>query len=1109
MSNDSTMYYPTRRKLRIFSSDPLVKPFTDPVLTVDIPWEKLKPGPRTDWIEIVDSDPETGRTIDPIDLNLPYILAQDGLTPNEANLQFHQQMVYAVIMSTHERFVQALGRGVRLYKGKLIVRPHAERQARAYFDREKGEINFGYFRAKSDVHHNLPGGNIFTCLSHDVIARQATQAILYSLRPNYKRSKDDISISFLEAISDLVPILLRFNQPNFVEKALKNTNARLDTLDEIFMIGQQFAEALGMKGGIRPEIRSKPDPDALDKLKEPHARSAVLTAAILDAMIAVYQKRTEDLLRISNNQKELHSTYFPPDLLNRMAWEARKTAGHFLNICIRAIDYCPPVDCDFGDYLRAIITSDWDIVPDDTWNYRTALIHAFRSRGIYPRGVLSLSENSLLLQDPEIDFNSYFKGFPQLRFDWSTITGLPIDVEEEYKKFFQDILGKFSKLEQFGLKSGEPFSVESVQPLRRLSPDSRIANDVVVQIVYGGKAINDGTYPDSREKGCTLIINEQGKVRYCASSCKEENGDDILTALMKIESKRGSHRRESFALPEKRKLRIYAIDPLVTPFDDPVVTINVPWEPLKSGPVGKHIEVIDYDTAADRFYVPVELDDPFNLAQHGVKPSESNPKFHQQMVYAVVMATHSYFERALGRGVGLNGGLDEKHRRQPLRVFPHGILEPNAFFSPDLGALIFGYFRAAQDYGGRNLPGGNIFTCLSHDVIAHETAHCILHGLRPLFLQYTNEDVMALHEAFADLVAIFQRFSFPGFLEDAIQKSKARLDSTDTLFQMGRQFGEGLGLRKALRSAIGKEPDPIALSKTHECHERGAILLSAIFSAMVAVYQHRTQDLLRIATGGTGFLPPGHLSADLVGRLAKEARRTAGHFLNICIRAIDYCPPVDVDFGDYLRAMITADKDVVPDDTWNYRTALIDAFRKHGIYPKGVFSLAEDSLICDVPERLDTQENQFSKIRFDKAPQEAFTKNAESLYIDIFKRFIDTGKNKAELNLVENEEYEIESVQPLRRIGPNGQVLSDIVVQVKQKKDISANGQDSFTFYGGTTLIVNDQGEVRYSIFKRLDSESRLKRQKEYMRELGSWMLDVPDKGILKMLDFKTINRGW
>ena len=44
----------------------------------------------------------------------------------------------------------------------------------------------------------------------------------------------------------------------------------------------------------------------------------------------------------------------------------------------------------------------------------------------------------------------------------------------------------------------------------------------------------------------------------------------------------------------------------------------------------------------------------------------------------------------------------------------------------------------------------------------------------------------------------------------------------------------------------------------------------------------------------------------------------------MCLRALDYCPPVDVQFGDFLRALITADHDLVPDDPYGYRASLIE-----------------------------------------------------------------------------------------------------------------------------------------------------------------------------------------
>ena len=48
-----------------------------------------------------------------------------------------------------------------------------------------------------------------------------------------------------------------------------------------------------------------------------------------------------------------------------------------------------------------------------------------------------------------------------------------------------------------------------------------------------------------------------------------------------------------------------------------------------------------------------------------------------------------------------------------------------------------------------------------------------------------------------------------------------------------------------------------------EPHERGAILVSAVFAAFLTIYQSRCADLIRLATNGSGILPGGEISIDL------------------------------------------------------------------------------------------------------------------------------------------------------------------------------------------------------------------------------------------------------
>jgi hypothetical protein len=230
--------------------------------------------------------------------------------------------------------------------------------------------------------------------------------------------------------------------------------------------------------------------------------------------------------------------------------------------------------------------------------------------------------------------------------------------------------------------------------------------------------------------------------------------------------------KEYLSTPPYRKLRGYAFDP-VTSLDLDIGDINqmiycIPWEEdLKPGPEGRYVKVIDRDPASDAIYKPVNLNDPKLLAMDGLAPSETNPQFHQQMVYAVVVTTIKNFEKALGRTVvwspvetfvegKLKYGFVEK-----LLVYPHALRDQNAYYSPDRKALLFGYYNATPVNASVYLPGGIVYACLSHDIVAHETTHALLDGMYSRFMEGTNPDVPAFHEGFADIVALMQHFSHP------------------------------------------------------------------------------------------------------------------------------------------------------------------------------------------------------------------------------------------------------------------------------------------------------------------------------------------------------------
>lgn len=579
--------------------------------------------------------------------------------------------------------------------------------------------------------------------------------------------------------------------------------------------------------------------------------------------------------------------------------------------------------------------------------------------------------------------------------------------------------------------------------------------------------------------------------------------------------------------PPFRRLRGYAIDPsLATELKTkPIskIVFSVPWEKnLQPGPSGEYLEVIDTDPASGCYYDPVDLNDFALLAQDGLPPSEGLPQFHQQMVYAVASLTIRNFEHALGRKTLWRPGpspdpdrpRDDSVFVPKLRIHPHALRERNAYYTPERIALLFGYFRASANAPGEHMAGGMVFTCLSHDIIAHETTHALLDGMNRAFMSPTNPDVFAFHEAFADIVALFQHFTFPEILRHQITTTRGAIDSQENLLgQLAGQFGRSTGLRGALRDSIGKTdkatgkwephvPDPAEYEATLEPHARGAILVAAVFDAFLSIYRGRTADLLRLATGGSGVLQPGAIHPDLVQRLANEAAKAARHVLTMCVRAIDYCPPVDLTFGEFLRAVITADRDVVADDDLNYRVAFLQAFRRRGIYPRDVRTLSVESLLWKGPEDdehhpsaelegLLIETRAFSEENIYTDSREAAFKLQRKMRWQIHERLKAHfqspagGRDATYLGIDLNARFEVRTARIAFRSNPDGGVIPQLILSLLQRIRIPENpdtprGPD-LEFEGGCTVVADLRaGRILYCIRKSLGSTGRQKRQREF-----------------------------
>lgn len=573
------------------------------------------------------------------------------------------------------------------------------------------------------------------------------------------------------------------------------------------------------------------------------------------------------------------------------------------------------------------------------------------------------------------------------------------------------------------------------------------------------------------------------------------------------------------AAPNTRKLTILAQDPSIRVHGAIAFTqVDVPDEVLSDGPTGHRVKVVDFDASANVLYASRRYGpDPASQADDPYIPKKgqalatrkrwetkvlADPAFHAQHCYAVVMRTLARFEFALGRRV--SWGFDGHQ----LHVAPHAFQDGNAFYSETDRALVFGYFKSAR-------TGETVFTCLSHDIVAHETTHAILDGLRDGFTYPSTRDQGAFHEGFADVVALLSVFSLKEIVAAALQGDKPlpsprknfrlihksrvtrKAIEDSMLFGLGEQFGAHLaGARaNALRRSIRLKPDRKLLTRPEfqEEHDRGEVFVAAIMHSFLMMWMQRIE--------GLGTFAGDKYNLEMV---IEEGAKAADHLLTMVIRALDYCPPVDLAFGDFVAALLTADSETVPDDSRHHYRALIrESLAAYGIdSPKHMSDPTTGRWRAFDP----TIEITYSRTHFD-----SMLHDKEEVF-----RFV--WENRHALGLDDKAYTRIESVRPSMRQGPDGFFLRETVCEYVQVMRIfgaevsTALGIErpagmpttqAISAYGGGTLIFDEYGRIKYHIAKPLADG---KRQSERLRYL--WESGLIDQPVMARSRFASLHRS-
>jgi hypothetical protein len=194
------------------------------------------------------------------------------------------------------------------------------------------------------------------------------------------------------------------------------------------------------------------------------------------------------------------------------------------------------------------------------------------------------------------------------------------------------------------------------------------------------------------------------------------------------------------------------------------------------------------------------------------------------------------------------------------------------------------------------------------------------------------------------------------------------------------------------------------------------------------------------------------------------------------------------------------------------------SFRRRLLFPDHVLFMTEDAVRWSGPGRtVEIPDLAFGRLRFDGEPGRAAGVEELERQAHALGRFVTAPENASLFHVFApgrpkpgGVEYvsppRVESVRCARRASPDGRILFDLIAEVLQTGTVR-RGRTLFDFSGGSTIVIDPFGRVRYAIYKKLDSVDRQDRQLQAMRgRLGRyWRREgkrqVPVASVFRALD--------
>jgi hypothetical protein len=234
-----------------------------------------------------------------------------------------------------------------------------------------------------------------------------------------------------------------------------------------------------------------------------------------------------------------------------------------------------------------------------------------------------------------------------------------------------------------------------------------------------------------------------------------------------------------------------------------------------------------------------------------------------------------------------------------------------------------------QDYppGAPGAPPRRVYTCLSRDVIAHETGHAIIDGIEPGLLDAIGPHPRAIHEGLADMISVLMAFKSDTLSRFVLKHHFGSiLEATafsDIAEQIGPLLNSGDAPLRALINNMHLDPgQPAGYASPDQPYELCQVLSGALYS-ILQTHHERLKKSLAETVFQTFPDPLYSASGQALMDSARRLRR------NI-FRALDYLPPGEISLADYARAVCAVNAHSHEQEP-DYEQWIIDEFNRRKI----------------------------------------------------------------------------------------------------------------------------------------------------------------------------------